>query len=208
MRPRSEEHNPGTPHLPPGGFNTSWPAGCACSRTRDPPTPLPERQDRARARPGMGFFTVEIARQVGPSGRVVAVDVQPRRIAGLKRRLAKPGLLERIAPRLASSDSLGLQDLKARVDLALAIGGGARNAQRQTFLCASCRNHETGRNPSAGRTLRPRKGKERSIRSRTAACGRGRSRTDGSSRNSPQPDRIAEQSSGARSFSEIPPSPA
>ena len=39
--------------------------------------------------PGMGFFTLEMARQVGASGRVVAVDVQPRMIAGLKRRLAK-----------------------------------------------------------------------------------------------------------------------
>ena len=28
--------------------------------------------------PGMGFFTLELARLVGPSGRVVAVDIQPR----------------------------------------------------------------------------------------------------------------------------------
>jgi tRNA A58 N-methylase Trm61 len=35
--------------------------------------------------PGMCFFTLELARRVGPSGRVVAVDVQPRMIAGLKR---------------------------------------------------------------------------------------------------------------------------
>jgi ubiquinone/menaquinone biosynthesis C-methylase UbiE len=32
--------------------------------------------------PGMGFFTVELARHVGPSGRVIAVDVQPRMIGG------------------------------------------------------------------------------------------------------------------------------
>ena len=55
--------------------------------------------------PGMGFFTVELAREVGASGRVVAVDVQPRMVAGLKRRLAKAGLRERIDTRLASSDS-------------------------------------------------------------------------------------------------------
>ena len=71
--------------------------------------------------PGMGFFTVEMARQVGASGRVVAVDVQPRMIAGLKRRLAKAGLLERTDARLASSDSLGLQDLEGKVDFALAM---------------------------------------------------------------------------------------
>jgi cyclopropane fatty-acyl-phospholipid synthase-like methyltransferase len=71
--------------------------------------------------PGMGFFTVEMARQVGASGRVIAVDVQPRMIAGLKRRLAKAGLLERTDARLAPSDSLGLEDLQGKVDFALAM---------------------------------------------------------------------------------------
>jgi SAM-dependent methyltransferase len=71
--------------------------------------------------PGMGFFTLEMARQVGSSGRVVAVDVQPRMIAGLKRRLAKAGLLERTDARVAPSDSLGLQDLHDKVDFALAM---------------------------------------------------------------------------------------
>jgi tRNA A58 N-methylase Trm61 len=71
--------------------------------------------------PGMGFFTVEMARQVGASGRVIAVDVQPRMIAGLKRRLAKAGLLERTDARLAPSDSMGLEDLQGKVDFALAM---------------------------------------------------------------------------------------
>jgi tRNA A58 N-methylase Trm61 len=71
--------------------------------------------------PGMGFFTVELARQVGARGRVIAVDIQPRMIGGLKRRLAKAGLLERTDTRLAPSDSLGLQDLQGKVDFALAM---------------------------------------------------------------------------------------
>jgi len=71
--------------------------------------------------PGMGFFTLGMARQVGASGRVVAVDIQPRMISGLKRRLAKAGLLERTDARLALSDSLGLQDLRGKVDFALAM---------------------------------------------------------------------------------------
>jgi ubiquinone/menaquinone biosynthesis C-methylase UbiE len=71
--------------------------------------------------PGMGFFTVEMAREVGPHGRVIAVDVQPRMIAGLKRRLTKAGLLERTDARLAPSESLGLQDLQGKVDFALAM---------------------------------------------------------------------------------------
>lgn len=31
---------------------------------------------------GMGFFTLDLARMVGPRGRVVAVDVQERMLAG------------------------------------------------------------------------------------------------------------------------------
>jgi len=71
--------------------------------------------------PGMGFFTIELARRVGPKGRVVAVDVQPRMIAGLKRRLARAGLLQRVDARVATPDSLGLSDLRGKVDFALAM---------------------------------------------------------------------------------------
>jgi ubiquinone/menaquinone biosynthesis C-methylase UbiE len=71
--------------------------------------------------PGMGFFTLELARLVGPKGRVVAVDIQPRMIAGLKRRLAKRGLLERVDARVATAESLGLADLRGGVDFALAM---------------------------------------------------------------------------------------
>jgi SAM-dependent methyltransferase len=69
--------------------------------------------------PGMGFFTLELARRVGPSGRVVAVDVQPKMIAGLKRRLARKGLLERVDARVTLQDSMGLGDLAGKVDLAV-----------------------------------------------------------------------------------------
>ncbi len=71
--------------------------------------------------PGMGFFTLELARRVGPSGRVIAVDVQPRMIAGLKRRLAKAGLSDRVDARLAPDDSMGLKDLAGQVDFTLAM---------------------------------------------------------------------------------------
>lgn len=70
--------------------------------------------------PGMGFFTLELARLVGASGKVVAVDLQPRMIAGLKRRAAKAGLLDRIETRVARPDSLGVDDLVGRVDFTLA----------------------------------------------------------------------------------------
>jgi SAM-dependent methyltransferase len=71
--------------------------------------------------PGMGFFTLPLARLVGPSGRVVAVDIQPKMIASLKRRLTRAGLLERADLRLVPADSMGLADLAGQVDFALAF---------------------------------------------------------------------------------------
>jgi predicted O-methyltransferase YrrM len=71
--------------------------------------------------PGMGFFTLELARRVGPSGRIVAVDIQPKMLAGLKRRAAKAGVLERIDARLVAADSMNLSDLTGKVDFTLAF---------------------------------------------------------------------------------------
>jgi len=70
--------------------------------------------------PGMGFFTLELARRVGPAGRVIAVDIQPKMIAGLKRRLARAGVLDRVDVRLGRSDSMGIDDLAGTVDFILA----------------------------------------------------------------------------------------
>jgi SAM-dependent methyltransferase len=70
--------------------------------------------------PGMGFFTLPLARRVG-SGRVVAVDIQPKMLAALRRRAEKAGLLQRIDVRQAKSDSLGIDDLKDTVDFVLVV---------------------------------------------------------------------------------------
>ena len=69
--------------------------------------------------PGMGFFTLELARLVGPSGRVVALDLQPRMIERLKRRAAKAGLLERILARPVSGGSLDVTEFHGKVDFTL-----------------------------------------------------------------------------------------
>ena len=71
--------------------------------------------------PGMGFFTVELARLVGPSGRVVAVDVQPRMLEGVRRHSGKEGLSGRIEARLARGDGMGVDDLAGKVDFVLAF---------------------------------------------------------------------------------------
>jgi ubiquinone/menaquinone biosynthesis C-methylase UbiE len=69
--------------------------------------------------PGMGFFTLELARLVGPQGRVVAVDVQERMLAALRRRAARAGLLDRLETRLATSGDLCVADLAGKIDFAL-----------------------------------------------------------------------------------------
>jgi len=71
--------------------------------------------------PGMGYFTLELARRVGPEGRVTVADTQPRMLRVLKRRAAKKGLLPRIETRLVKDNSLGVDDLVGRVDFVLAF---------------------------------------------------------------------------------------
>lgn len=71
--------------------------------------------------PAMGFFTLPMARMLGPAGRVVAVDIQPKMIDRLRRRTAKAGLSERVEARLAQPDSLGIGDLGGKVDFVLAF---------------------------------------------------------------------------------------
>ena len=71
--------------------------------------------------PGMGFFTLEIARLVGPSGRVVAVDLQLRMIEGLQRRARRAGLLDRIDTRIATPYSMPLTGLDTAIDFVFAF---------------------------------------------------------------------------------------
>lgn len=71
--------------------------------------------------PGMGFFTLPLARLVGPSGRVIAVDIQPKMLEGLRRRARKINLLDRIETRLAQPNRLGLEGAAGSVDFVLAF---------------------------------------------------------------------------------------
>jgi ubiquinone/menaquinone biosynthesis C-methylase UbiE len=71
--------------------------------------------------PGMGFFTLELARLVGSTGRVIAVDVQPKMIEALKRRAGRAGLLDRIDARVAPATSMELKDFEAKIDFVLAF---------------------------------------------------------------------------------------
>jgi ubiquinone/menaquinone biosynthesis C-methylase UbiE len=71
--------------------------------------------------PGMGFFTIPLAQLVGASGRVIAVELQPRMIAGLKKRAQRAGVSERIETRACSATSMQINDLFGKVDFTLAF---------------------------------------------------------------------------------------
>lgn len=69
----------------------------------------------------MGFFSLPMARMVGSDGRVVCVDLQQKMIRSLEKRAGKAGLKDRIETRVCEDNKLGLQDLKGRIDFALAF---------------------------------------------------------------------------------------
>jgi ubiquinone/menaquinone biosynthesis C-methylase UbiE len=71
--------------------------------------------------PGMGYFTLPIARMVGPGGKVIAVDIQQEMLSGVKHRAEKAGLIDRIELRTVAESGMGLGDLEGMVDFALAI---------------------------------------------------------------------------------------
>jgi ubiquinone/menaquinone biosynthesis C-methylase UbiE len=71
--------------------------------------------------PAMGFFTLPLARMVGPKGKVVVVDVQQKMLDVLEKRARKKGLSDRIDSRLAENGDMGLSDLQGQVDFAAAI---------------------------------------------------------------------------------------
>lgn len=56
---------------------------------------------------GMGYFSIPLARLVGPAGYVTAIDIQAKMLAALASRARRFGVSERIKPYLADSDSLG-----------------------------------------------------------------------------------------------------
>jgi ubiquinone/menaquinone biosynthesis C-methylase UbiE len=50
---------------------------------------------------GGGWFTIRLARRVGPNGRVYAEDIQPEMIGAIERRVAREGL-RNVIPRLGT----------------------------------------------------------------------------------------------------------
>jgi ubiquinone/menaquinone biosynthesis C-methylase UbiE len=57
---------------------------------------------------GMGYFTVELARVVGPTGNVQAVDMQPQQLRAAERRCRRAGVHDRVRFIEATAESLKL----------------------------------------------------------------------------------------------------
>jgi 2-polyprenyl-3-methyl-5-hydroxy-6-metoxy-1,4-benzoquinol methylase len=53
----------------------------------------------------MGFFSLPMARMVGPKGQVICIDLQEKMIKSLKKRAVKTGLSARIETRACSPNS-------------------------------------------------------------------------------------------------------
>jgi ubiquinone/menaquinone biosynthesis C-methylase UbiE len=80
---------------------------------------------------GSGYYTVRLAREVGPEGRVYATDIQPGMIDLLKRRLADERL-SNVTPLLGAPDDPRLPP--ASVDLALMVDVYHELSSPQIFL--------------------------------------------------------------------------
>lgn len=83
---------------------------------------------------GMGYFTLPMARMVGPDGRVIIVEAQKKMLAGLDRRARKAGLSDRIDLRMAGPEGLGVEDLSEKIDLTVAIHVVHEVPDRSAFL--------------------------------------------------------------------------
>lgn len=70
---------------------------------------------------GMGYFSLPLARLVGPEGKVVCVDLQEKMIAGLVRRARRARLADRIVALASSEHDLGLARFAASAHLAVAL---------------------------------------------------------------------------------------
>ena len=80
---------------------------------------------------GPGYFTLGMARLVGPQGRAIAADMEAEMLARVRAHAAKAGLLERITFQQVSPTRIGLA---GPVDFALAFWMVHEVPDRQAFL--------------------------------------------------------------------------
>ena len=67
---------------------------------------------------GPGYFTIDMAKMVGPKGRVIAVDIQDKMLQRVRKKAQKHGIADRIDYHTAGTDHIGLGK---KVDFILAF---------------------------------------------------------------------------------------
>jgi len=82
----------------------------------------------------MGFHSLDLARLVGPEGRVVCLDIQEEMLAGLVRRARRKGLNDIIDARLCSQDGLALDEFAGTAELVTAFNVVHETAYPSRFL--------------------------------------------------------------------------
>ena len=80
---------------------------------------------------GPGFFTVDIARMVGPQGTVIAVDMQPKMLDYVARKARRNGVAQRVRLHCSSEERIGLD---AAADFVLAFYVVHETADPPAFL--------------------------------------------------------------------------
>jgi predicted methyltransferase len=82
---------------------------------------------------GAGWFTIRLARRVGPNGLVYAQDLQPQMLAAIRRRVAREGL-RNVQTRLASRDSSNLPARSLDAVLVVDVYSEVEESDRIPFL--------------------------------------------------------------------------
>lgn len=84
---------------------------------------------------GMGYFTLGMAKLVGPGGKVIAVDLQEKMLAALEKRARKAGLADRIVLHRCRPDLLGVEEA---ADFALVFWMAHEVRDKPRFFAQIC----------------------------------------------------------------------
>jgi 2-polyprenyl-3-methyl-5-hydroxy-6-metoxy-1,4-benzoquinol methylase len=81
--------------------------------------------------PGMGYFTIPMARMAGEGAQVIAADIQEKMLAAIKKRAETAGMEKRITLHLSSPASLGVE---GKFDFILAFWMAHEVPDKQRFF--------------------------------------------------------------------------
>jgi ubiquinone/menaquinone biosynthesis C-methylase UbiE len=91
--------------------------------------------------PGVGYFTIPLARLTGETGKIIAADLQPEMLATIHRRAVKAGVASRITLQQSAPDSIGINE---PVDFCLAFWMVHEVPDRARFLGEIAANLKPG----------------------------------------------------------------